>query len=140
VTLKIENGSWQDLKKYAKPIREEVFIQEQNIAEVDEWDELDEVSIHFIAFEDEKAVATARLLSNNSIGRVAVLEICRGKNIGFRLMAEIIQFAKENQRQFLQLSAQVYAVSFYEKLGFKIEGSDYLDCGIPHIDMKMDLN
>jgi predicted GNAT family N-acyltransferase len=33
------------------------------------------------------------------------------------------------------LSAQVHATAFYEKLGFAIVSGEYLDAGIPHVDM-----
>ena len=50
-------------------------------------------------------------------------------------MFDIIQTAKNEQREFLKLSSQVHAIPFYESLGFKLQGEEYLDCGIPHRDM-----
>lgn len=139
MTIKIEHGTWQNLHLAAQDIREKVFIQEQHIPEHEEWDEMDEVSLHFIVWENNHAIATARLLPNNSIGRVAVLKSYRGLGIGFKLMQEMIFVARQEQRIFLQLSAQVHAISFYEKLGFQCEGSEYLDCEIPHISMQMEM-
>lgn len=134
---KIVPGTWQELKPYAEVIRRAVFIEGQNIAESDEWDDLDNISLHFIVFEANKAIATARLLQNDSVGRVAVLEEFRGLGVGKLLMLEIIVQAKQQQRTKLQLSAQQHAISFYENLGFKAEGDFYLDCGIPHINMTL---
>ena len=71
-SLKITNGTWEELKEAAKMIREQVFIQEQNIAAEDEWDVQDEIAVHFVVYEQYQAIATARLLQNHSIGRVAV--------------------------------------------------------------------
>ena len=34
-----------------------------------------------------------------------------------------------------KLGAQIYAIGFYEKLGFKAFGAEYMDGGIPHRDM-----
>ena len=140
MNYKIEFGSWQNLSQYAKGIREQVFIQEQHIPENEEWDDLDFFSVHFIIFDQDQAIATARLLPNNSIGRVAVLQSYRGLGIGIKLMQEIILIARKEQRNFLKLSAQVQAIPFYEKLGFTCEGVGYLDCNIPHIDMMMNLS
>lgn len=137
MNIKIESGSWKDLQENAKYIRNVVFIQEQNIAPEDEWDDFDHQSVHFIVTDDMQPIATARLLPNQSIGRVAVLKSYRGTGIGFKLMQQIIEFAKSEKRPFLILSAQVHAIQFYEKLGFKIKGDEYLDCNIPHIDMIM---
>ena len=131
----IRSGSWADLQQDAMSIRESVFIQEQNIVETEEWDAFDAVSIHFVVYDGSIAIATARLLENNSVGRVAVLKEYRGKGIGRLLMFDIIQTAKNEQREFLKLSSQVHAIPFYESLGFKLQGEEYLDCGIPHRDM-----
>ncbi|RZJ21374.1 GNAT family N-acetyltransferase [Acinetobacter sp. UBA3106] len=138
--LTIRSGSWDALQQDAKLIREQVFIQEQNISVEDEWDEQDAVALHFVVYDQTHPVATARLLQNNSIGRVAVLKAYREQGIGKLLMLEIIQQAKHEQRQFLKLSSQVHAIQFYAGLGFVAQGDEYLDCGIPHIDMQMCLS
>jgi len=133
----IRPGSWDELQNDAKLIREQVFIQEQQIAVEDEWDGEDAVSLHFVVYDQDQPIATARLLKNNSVGRVAVLRSYRGVGIGKLLMERIIQQAKHEQRKFLKLSSQVHAIQFYAALDFKVEGEQYLDCGIPHIDMRL---
>ena len=133
--FEIRKGAWDDLASDAKLIRTEVFIQEQNIAENEEWDVEDEKSLHFVMYDQNQAIATARLLENNSIGRVAVLKNYRGQGIGQQLMQHIIAVATIEHRNFLKLSAQVHAIGFYENLGFQVQGESYLDCGIPHVDM-----
>lgn len=133
----IRTGSWDELQNDTKLIREQVFIQEQQIAAEDEWDVEDAVSLHFVVYDKDQPIATARLLQNNSVGRVAVLKSHRGLGIGKLLMQQIIQQAKHEQREFLKLSSQVHAMQFYAGLGFKVEGEQYLDCAIPHIDMRL---
>ena len=135
----IQSGLWSQLQHDAKLIRSMVFIEEQHISEADEWDEQDAISLHFVVYAQDQPIATARLLENNSIGRVAVLQQYRGEGIGKLLMQQIIQVAKQQNRVFLQLSAQVYATRFYENLGFQVQGEEYLDCEIPHIDMGLSL-
>ena len=137
--LKIVSGSWKDLATPAKMIREAVFIQEQHIAAEDEWDAEDAVAVHFIVFQQDQTIATARLLSNNSIGRVAVLTTARGLGVGQRLMQAVIDYARAEQRGLVKLSSQVHAIGFYQALGFEAQGDEYLDCGIPHIDMYLKL-
>ena len=135
--FKIRAGRWDELQNDAKLIREHVFIQEQQIAVEDEWDAEDAVSVHFVVYDQDQPIATARLLKNNSVGRVAVLKSHRGLGIGKLLMHQIIQQAKHEQREFLKLSSQVHAIQFYAGLGFNVEGEQYLDCGIPHIEMRL---
>ncbi|WP_445660830.1 GNAT family N-acetyltransferase [Acinetobacter sp. F16] len=133
----IRTGRWDELQNDAKLIREQVFIQEQQIPVEDEWDAEDAISVHFVVYDQDQPIATARLLQNNSVGRVAVLKSHRGAGIGKLLMQQIIQQAKHQQREFLKLSSQVHAIQFYAGLGFNVEGEQYLDCGIPHIDMRL---
>lgn len=133
----VKQGSWDQLQQDAKLIRELVFISEQNIPEQDEWDDQDAISQHFVVYDQNQPIATARLLANNSVGRVAVLKPYRGQGIGRLIMLEIIAYAQAQKRPSLQLSSQVHAISFYEKLGFSIQGDEYDECGIPHIEMVM---
>ena len=133
----IRLGTWQELAEDAKAIRAAVFIQEQNISPDDEWDDLDAVCTHFVVYEQNQPIATARLLTNHSIGRVAVLKSQRGFGVGQKLMQAVINEAQNQQRPYVKLSSQVHAIGFYQALGFVAQGSEYLDCGIPHRDMKL---
>lgn len=137
---KIIAGVWEQLEKDAKLIREQVFIQEQGIAPEDEWDDLDATVLHFIVYDCERPIATARLLPQHSVGRVAVLLSYRKQGVGKILMQYIIDYARQQNLPYLKLSAQTYVIAFYEALGFVVQGEEYLDCGIPHIDMTLELN
>ena len=134
---RVQSGHWDKLEQEAKFIRKQVFIIEQNIPEEEEWDDQDMISDHFVVYDQDQPIATARLLQNNSVGRVAVLKAYRGQGIGRMIMLEIIRQAHQQDRTFLQLSSQVHAISFYEKLGFSIQGDAYDECGIPHIKMQL---
>ena len=130
-------GDWHSLQQHAQHIRELVFILEQDIAPEDEWDDQDPISTHFVVYDADQPIATARLLSNDHVGRVAVLKEYRSKGIGKLVMQEIIALAKQQQRKELILSSQVHATQFYSGLGFAVQGESYLDCWIPHVDMVM---
>lgn len=137
---KIIAGGWEQLQKDAKLIREQVFIQEQGIAPEHEWDDLDAMVLHFIVYDREQPIATARLLPQHSVGRVAVLVPYRKRGIGKILMQHIIDYARQQNLPYLKLSAQTYVTAFYEALDFVVQGEEYLDCGIPHINMILELN
>lgn len=123
----------------SREIREEVFVKEQEYPIELEFDEADENCWHLVLTDDEKAIATARLLKLSEgvfkPGRIAVLKAYRGKNIGAELLTLIIEKAKEMGAKELHIGAQTYAVGFYEKFGFKTTGEEYMDEHIPHIDM-----
>ena len=92
-----------------------------------------------MVYDRDQPVATARLLQNNSVGRVAVIQKYRGQGIGRMIMLDIIRYAQQQHGPFLKLSSQLQAISFYEKLGFVTQGDPYDECGIPHIEMIMPL-
>ena len=137
---KIIADDWKQLEKDAKYIREQVFIQEQGIALEDEWDDFDATAVHFMVYDKEQPIATARLLPQHSVGRVAVLMHYRKQGIGKILMQHIIDYARNQKLPYLKLSAQTYVTAFYEALGFKVQDEVYQDCGIPHIDMTLALS
>ncbi len=136
----VKHGRWDQLQQDAKLIRTQVFICEQGITEADEWDDQDVISQHFVIYDQDQPIATARLLQNHSVGRVAVVKAYRGQGIGQMIMLEIISYAQKQGLSVLTLSSQVHAISFYEKLGFTVQGNSYDECGIPHIEMTMSLN
>lgn len=137
--LKLVVGDWERLGQEAKFVREQVFIMEQNISAEEEWDQHDALSTHFVIYDQKQAIATARLLNDGHVGRVAVLKTYRGHGIGKLIMQYIIGYAEQQHRNELILSAQVHAIPFYDALGFQVLGESYLDCGIPHVDMSISL-
>lgn len=123
-----------------RALRREVFINEQGVSEADEVDGLDDSAIHLLAVDGDAPVGTARLLVKGAvgkIGRVCVLPAARGTGLG----AALILAALEELRRVpgvteARLGSQSHATGFYEKLGFVVEGDEFLDAGIPHRRMR----
>lgn len=120
-------------------IRQAVFIEEQQVPVELEWDAEDAGATHFLMFLGQQAIqqpiATARLLPDGKISRVAVLAESRRQGFGRMLMVEVMHHAKRMGMSRLTLSAQTHAVNFYRRLGFESCSSIYIDAGIPHQDM-----
>ena len=69
-----------------------------------------------------------------SIGRV--ITTVRGGGYGLTVMQAAIDTARRVYGDALiRIEAQKYAKGFYEKLGFKQDSDDFLEDGIPHIEM-----
>ena len=52
------------------------------------------------------------------------------------MIAALKYIKDEMQETKVTLSAQTYLIQFYESLGFKTVGAEYLEDGIPHIQMQ----
>ena len=136
----ISVAGWSDSSEKLKQIRSEVFIKEQSVPQELEWDGLDEDALHLIAISaDGKTIGTARLLNDGHIGRVAVIQAWRGHGAGSALMQEMIYQAKLLGYEVLELAAQIQAFPFYQRLGFEAYGEEFMDAGIPHINMNLNV-
>jgi predicted GNAT family N-acyltransferase len=123
-------------------IRMEIFVFEQNVPAEEEWDGYDKTSTHFFARVDGKPTATARLRDTDGIARIermAVRQNARRTGVGKHLLQHLMDYAKKQGFKQAFISAQTHAVPFYEKLGFKSEGEEYMESGIPHFAMRTTL-
>ncbi|WP_286786051.1 MULTISPECIES: GNAT family N-acetyltransferase [Pseudomonas] len=134
-SIHVRVADWQKENAELRRIRESVFIAEQAVPPELEWDSDDASAVHFLALEGDFPIGTARLLSNGHIGRVSVLRDWRGLKVGDALMRAVLTEAERLGLAEQTLSAQVHAAPFYERLGFEIVSSEYLEAGIPHVDM-----
>lgn len=123
--------------------RAAVFVKEQGISYVDE-DNTDFISLHCFYMEDGLVKGYLRAYPEEKstdavcIGRVLTME--RGKGLGTELMKKSIEIICERmQCSKICMDAQKHAVPFYERLGFKVTSDEYLEEGIVHVDMEMDV-
>ena len=128
-------ADWHKDNLDIRRIRESVFIAEQSIPAELEWDTDDLHAVHFLALEGDYAVGTARLLADGDIGRVSVLKDWRGLKVGDKLLQTVIAHANAIGLHEQKLSAQVHATAFYEHHGFRIVSEEFLEAGLPHVDM-----
>ncbi|WP_435103714.1 GNAT family N-acetyltransferase [Arhodomonas sp. AD133] len=138
--LEFRTGDWETLAPYAAPLRAAVFIEEQSVPEDLEWDGIDDECLHVVALTpDGTCVATARLTTDEHIGRMAVHPDWRGRGVGLAMLERLVGLARERDYTRLALAAQVQAQAFYAKLGFEAYGDVFDDAGIPHRMMARDL-
>jgi predicted GNAT family N-acyltransferase len=132
---------WSAAKPYARPVRERVFIEEQRVPRQLEWDEWDESCVHAVACDAEgAAIGTARLLPDGRLGRMAVLRPWRGRGVGAGLLTALLERAHERGIVRITLHAQTHAAGFYRRFGFSERGGEFLEAGIPHVEMTLELS
>ena len=123
-------------------LRIQIFIIEQNCPyqEVDGKDKL----AHHLFFKNEmdEIIAVTRILPQGisykevAIGRVVVHEDYRGTGLGNQLMADSMNFVRDKYGEVpVRLSAQKHLENYYGNHGFKSTGKEYLEDGIPHVEM-----
>lgn len=137
----LEIATWRHDRAAIESVRRAVFIEEQHVPEHEEWDDLDPVVPHVVAYAVTAAakrdlVGTGRLEPTGKIGRVAVLPQYRGTGAGLAIMRRLVDLAGERGFTEVYLNAQTYARGFYERLGFRAEGPEFDEVGIPHQRMR----
>ena len=121
-------------------IRREVFVVEQRVPEDEDWDDKDVSSRHVIALAaDGRAIGTGRLLTDGRIGRMAVLKPWRGRGVGGALLTTLITMAREGGFTETRLHAQTHALAFYRRHGYTPMGDEFMEAGIPHYEMWLQL-
>lgn len=135
-SFQVSRASWQADQARIRDVREAVFIREQSVPAELEWDEDDARSMHALATDAGGVpIGTGRLLPDGHIGRLAVLAPWRRQGVGSALMQALMEWARQEGHRVARLNAQVHAVPLYERLGFQVEGKEFMEVDIPHVRM-----
>ena len=123
-----------------RAIRRTVFVVEQGVPEALEWDAVDPLCAHALAYGgDGNPIGCGRLLPDGHIGRMAVLAPWRGRGIGAALLSLLVDLAHEKGHRRAILNAQKDAVPFYARYGFIVTGDEFEEAGIAHRIMERTL-
>ena len=123
--------------------RAEIFVMEQNIHYQD-MDGIDYRSLHCFLADGGKVCAYLRAFYADEtcgvvkVGRVLTLR--HGNGTGRKLMENSILAIRQNMNcKKICMDAQKYAVGFYKKFGFKEVSGDFLEEGIVHVGMELEM-
>jgi len=125
------------LAKLAFQIRQEVFVVEQNVDPELEYDEFEDISQHYLVFENDTPVATARWRKTEKgikLERFSLLKKYRNKGIGTILLKKVMQDILPLKKN-IYLHSQVSAVNLYMREGFKVSDEKFMEAGIEHYFM-----
>ena len=134
----------------AKEIRYNVFCKEQGVNPQADWDNKE--SVNYLAFIDNKAVATLRWRKAGrivKIERLCVLPEYRKQGIARKLMEQSLEdigvfILKNNSTQEVKINkillhSQLSALGLYESLGFKKQGKMFVEQNIKHYTMTIEV-
>ena len=121
--------------------RTEIFLLEQRII-CQDFDGVDLHSLHCFLEENGKLLAYLRAYRDREgvvrIGRV--LSRTHGMGHGSALMrAAIPEIQRRLRCDSISLHSQKHAQGFYERIGFVVNSPEFLEEGIPHVSMILNL-
>ena len=137
VIKKFDELSTTELYKILQ-LRVDVFVVEQNCP-YPELDDKDQNAYHIYLQEKDEIQAYLRVLAPGvsfeeaSIGRVIAKK--RRCGLGSKILAEAIKLAEEVFETDIRIEAQTYAVPFYKNFDFIVVSEEFLEDGIPHVQM-----
>ena len=131
----------------ALAIREVVFIEEQHVPETIERDAEDARAYHLLAFAEGHAIGTGRLVvlpaplrgetgAWGQMGRMAVLQSHRKHGVGSLLLGALEAEARRRGLAGILVHAQLYALGFYERHGYRPVGPVFEEAGIDHVEAR----
>ena len=95
------------------------------------------------AFDDDELLACCLLtkVDNKSLRlrQMAVQNNLQGKGIGASMMSFAELVARDKGYKKLIMHARKTALGFYEKLGYKMTGKDFIEVTLPHCVMEKEL-
>lgn len=130
-------------------LRQDVFILEQACLYAD-LDETDYRAWHCVSRDADDGrdciVAYARVFMRDEknrvaqIGRVVTAKKYRGQGRGKAVVRAALNLAQQElHAKCAYIEAQTYAKSFYKNIGFKVVSDEFIEDGIPHVKMTMEL-
>jgi len=140
--------TWRRLEEFSSTelhtilaAREQVFVVEQQCPYQDA-DAYDAVAWHLTGHCGPHLAAYLRLIDPGhkspepSIGRVLTTRAFRGTGLGKKVVAEGIRHSHLHFPEMtVRLSAQSHLQHFYHSFGFVPASSQYIEDGIPHLEM-----
>ncbi len=122
-------------------VRTAVFVVEQTCP-YQEADGVDYDALHVMLRDETGIRAYLRAFSRDEttaqMGRVMTLD--RGKGLGMEVLKAGIRSVRERMnKERIYIEAQTYTIDFYGKVGFRVTGEEFLEDGIPHVPMMMEL-
>lgn len=126
-------------------LRYEVFVLEQGISPTAEFDQLDTSErFYFVAYQDQQPTGTIRYQAKNATtiqpDRLCVKKEFRQQGVGQLLLQQLEAQALAEGYQQSVLSAEISAIAFYQKQGYRITSPEYLEDGVPCVEMTKSFN
>jgi N-acetylglutamate synthase-like GNAT family acetyltransferase len=92
------------------------------------------------AFEEEDMLGCCMLVEERPdlvrLRQIAVLNDLQGKGIGRALMGFAENLARDRGYKTISMHARKNSLTFFEKMGYKVKGEEFIELTIPHYIME----
>lgn len=137
--IKVDSCIYSDQKLSTEifRVRNEVFVVEQMVSREEEFDEFEQSSIHYLGTIAGRPAGTARWRITSGgikLERFAVVKDLRNSGIGSAILQKVLDDVIPLNLP-VYLNAQLKAIPFYERHGFKKVGDMFVEANIDHFKM-----
>jgi GNAT superfamily N-acetyltransferase len=102
--------------------------------------ETEKDNILIAAFEEERMLGCCMLVEERPdvvrLRQMAVLNALQGKGIGRALMNFAENIARDRGYKIVKMHARNISIGFYEKVGYRKKGDEFIEVTIPHYVME----
>jgi len=142
MALKIIDFGTDEYQQMLK-LRDEILRKPLGLHFSNEEVEKEKSNLHIAAYEDGKMLGCCMLVQEGPqtvrLRQMAVINDLQGKGIGRALMQFAENLARDRGYKKITMHARKNATGFYEKLGYKKVGKEFLEITIPHYVMEKEL-
>lgn len=132
-------GEYNDMIK----LRNEILRKPLGLGFSTEELEKEKSNMHMAAYEDERMLGCCMLVEEDPrtvrLRQMAVVNDVQGKGIGRALMTFAENLARDRGYHRITMHARKNALGFYEKMGYKKSGDEFMEITIPHYVMEKEL-
>ena len=142
MALKIIDNGTGEYRQMVK-MRDDILRKPLGLGFTEEELESEKDNMLIAAFEDERMLGCCMLVEEQPgivrLRQMVVLNALQGKGIGRALMNFAENLARDRGYKILSMHARANAVGFYEKVGYKVKGDQFMEITIPHYVMEKEL-
>jgi ribosomal protein S18 acetylase RimI-like enzyme len=142
MALKIIDHGTAEYRQMVK-LRDDILRKPLGLRFTEDELEAEKDNLLIAAFEEERILGCCMLVEEKPgiarLRQMAVLNDLQGKGIGRALMNFAENIARDRGFKHIRMHARSNAVGFYEKVGYRTIGEQFMEVTIPHFIMEKKL-
>ncbi|PZR26308.1 MAG: GNAT family N-acetyltransferase [Citrobacter freundii] len=134
----IDHGSAEYMQMVK--LRDDILRKPLGLSFTQEELESEKDNMLIAAFEEDRILGCCMLIEEGPgiirLRQMAVLNDLQGKGVGRALMNFAENLARDRGFRAIRMHARLNAIGFYEKVGYKVKGDQFVEVTIPHFVME----